>query len=169
MNVYLDEGFYAKPDTELLGYMGELGTRRVVFNALWLDGADSFSCLLEYEDGVTIEVSVENSYFTVTEQVLRHTGKVRCQVAAKAHITGTQTCRLVKKSNIFTLVIKPSLTEPAQRQASDTQGGSLLDDIRQAVNGLDSASDSTAEVISGVIADAIERDIADDEQPCASV
>ena len=154
MNIYLDKDYYAKPDSELLGYVGELGARVVDITGLRVTGADSYSCIIEYENGTAVEVPIVDSYFTVSQELLPSAQRVRCQIVAKAHISGSETCYLVKKSNIFTAVIKPSLS-------ADTPPGAdtLLGSIHKAAAGIDAASPEAAALISGVIAEAIEKDI----------
>ena len=159
MNIYLDEDFYAKTDSELFGYMGEKNTRLVDFTGLRLAGADSYTFIIEYGDGVKYEVPIENSCFTVTSQMLRAAGRIKCQVAAKAHYSGSEECRLIKKSNVFELVIMPSISGNIQPVPEQVMSGSLLDGIRQAVGKTDPTSPRAAEIITDVIADAIEQDI----------
>ena len=149
MNIYLDEDFYAKTDSELFGYMGEKNTRLVDFTGLRLAGADSY----------TYEVPIENSCFTVTSQMLRAAGRIKCQVAAKAPYSGSEECRLIKKSNVFELVIMPSISGNIQPVPEQVISGSLLDGIRQAVGKTDPTSPRATEIITDVIADAIEQDI----------
>ena len=159
MNVYLDSDFFAKPDRNILGYVGETNTREVVFNALRLNGADSFSCMIEYEDGVKYEVPVENSSFRVTGSLLRYPQKVKCQVLAKAQIEGTNTYRLVKKSNIFILDIMPSIDGEPEPVPSYEQSLSLLDRIKQIYDTGGTVSGDITNVITGVLANAIAADI----------
>ena len=159
MNVYLNSEFIAKPDDYVLGYVGEHNTRRVVFNALRLDGADSYSCLIEYTDGVKYEVPVENSYFTVTASMLRYPQTVKCQVLAKASISGTDAYRLVKKSNIFELEIAPSIDGDPQPVPTYEQTLSLLDRLSELVNN-GTLSENLAEMIRKTFVGAIEEDLA---------
>ncbi|MBO6140471.1 MAG: hypothetical protein J6O40_01645 [Ruminococcus sp.] len=160
MNVYLDKDFFAKPDRTILGYVGETNTREVSFNALWLDGADYFSCLIEYEDGIKYEVPIENSYFKVTASLLRYPQKVRCQVLAKAAIEGTSVYRLVKKSNVFLLEIKESIDNDPVPIPSYEESLSLLDQIRQVIDTKGVVTGDMTSVVKGILADAIAADIA---------
>ncbi|MCR5815421.1 MAG: hypothetical protein K6F91_00895 [Ruminococcus sp.] len=157
MNIYLDKDFYAKPDTELLGYVGELNTRIVDITGLNVINADSYYFIIEYDDEVKIEIPIINSYFTVTSAMLRAAGKVNCQIVAKSYYSGSEECRLVMKSNIFTLVIKPSISGNIQPLPDNE---SLLGGIRQAVDGVDIPSPKASRIITDVIADALEKDIA---------
>lgn len=163
MNVYLDKDFFAKPDRSILGYVGETNTREVVFKNLSLEGADSFSCVLEYEDGVKYEVPIEQQRFVVTGSLLRYPQKVKCQVLAKAQIERTDAYRLVKKSNIFLLDIAPSITGEPAPVPSYEESLSLLDQIRQII---DSGGVTTADItsiITGVLTSAIAADIEQEE------
>lgn len=163
MNIYLDEEFYAKPDTTLLGYVGEVSTRDVDVYGLRLDGADSFSCLIEYNDGVKYEVDIDNSRFRVTASLLRSPQRVKCQLLAKASIEGTDAYRLVKKSNVFELDIKPSITGDPQPIPSYEETLSLLDQIKQVIDsGGVTATDEVISIITGILAEAIASDIEED-------
>ena len=159
MNIYLDKDFFAKPDRTILGYVGETNTREVSFNALWLDGADIFTCLIEYDDVVKYEVPIENSKFKVSGSLLRYPQWVKCQVLAKAAISGTSAYRLVKKSSIFELEIKQSIDGDPEPVPSYEETLSLLDQIRQVINSGGVTTGKATNVIQGIIADAIAADI----------
>ena len=112
MIIDLNADFYAKPDTHLLGYVGETQAREIAFNGLSVDGADFYKMRLTYSDGVTYDVDITSGKYIIDGSLLRIIGNVKVQILAYA-VSGEQ-YSLVKKSNIFLLYVKPSLGgEPA--------------------------------------------------------
>jgi hypothetical protein len=164
MKIYIDSDYYAKPDTELLGYVGERSTREIDITGLRLTEADSFSFIIKYEDGVIYEAPIVNSFVHITSSMLRAAGRVKCQIVAKTYFSGTQVCSNTKKSNIFALVIKPAISGDIQPLPDDEQPrGSLLPGISEAVDGVELPSPQASRIITDVIADAIEKDISGKE------
>lgn len=77
-----------------------------------VDGADSYKMRLTYSDGITYDVDITSGKYIIDGSLLRIIGDVKVQILAYA-VSGEQ-YSLVKKSNIFSLFVKPSLGgEPA--------------------------------------------------------
>lgn len=162
MTIYLNNDYYARPDNHLLGYVGEHHTRMVYLSGSSVPGADSYSMVIEYSDGVKYEIDINNERFIVTDSILRSPQKVHCQILAKAAIEGTNAYMLVKKSNVFTLDIAKSIEGEPAPVPDYEQTLSLLDSIKQLISGGLSAAEVKS-VITAVLAQAIAGDIEQEE------
>lgn len=158
MIIVLDNDYYAKPSSTLLGYVGEQQSRRVKIENYYTENADLYSVIFEYEDGVKYEVDFHYGEFEVTASLLRSPQKVKCQILAKAVIQGTDAYRLVKKSNIFLLDIGKSIEGEPEPVPDYEETLSLLDKIRQMISG-DISAGEIKHIITVVLADAIAADI----------
>ena len=120
----------------MIGYVGETNARTIIFNGLSVDGADSYSMVIDYGDGENYEVDITDGTYTVDGSVLKRAGSVACQILAKkANADGTS-YTLVKKSNMFTLIIGKSIEgEPAPIPTYE-QALSILDNIIEQAGGV---------------------------------
>lgn len=158
MTIYLDKDYFAKPDSNVLGYVGETDSRTVNIKGLDVDGADSYSVVFCYENGNKYELEISDDKFTVGGSLLESAGTVSCQLLAKAAVEGTSVYRFVKKSNIFPLDVLPSVEGEPAPVPSYEQSLSLLDEIRKAINGSISAQEVVS-VITAALVNAISADI----------
>lgn len=140
MKIYIDENIYrAEPDSELLGYIGETNARTIEFEQPDVTGADSYRLRLRYSDNAVYDVPIIDNKIIVTASLLREVGYIECQwIATKAN---ADTYNLVAKSQIFNLIIKPSISDdvapiPPYEYALDT-----LDRIDKRLSNVDSAID----------------------------
>ena len=110
VKIYIDENIYrAEPDSELLGYMGETNARTIDFDQPIVEGADSYRLRLRYSDNAVYDVPIIDNKIIVTASLLREVGYIECQwIATKAN---ADTYNLVAKSQIFNLIIKPSISD----------------------------------------------------------
>lgn len=140
MKIYIDENIYrAEPDSELLGYIGETNARTIDFDQPIVESADSYRLRLRYSDNAVYDVPIIDNKIIVTASLLREVGYIECQwIATKAN---ADTYNLVAKSQIFNLIIKPSISDdvapiPPYEYALDT-----LDRIDKRLSNVDSAID----------------------------
>ena len=114
-------------DEPILGYIGEHNARTITFENLSVEGADHYRLRIEYTDRVSYEVEISEGSYTVTGSLLRSVQKVKAQIyAVKTDENGYE---LVKKSNIFHLVILPSLRGTPAAIPSFEASKSYLDEI----------------------------------------
>ena len=107
MNIKLNDAYFAKPDTRILGYMGEHRARTITFEGLAVEGADRYKLRIEYKDFVSYEIDITEGSYLIDGSILRSIQTVKCQIyAVKSTEDGYE---LVKKSQIFYLDIRPSL------------------------------------------------------------
>lgn len=133
MRVTIDENYTATPDNALFGYMGETNSRPVTFNGLTVDGADSYSLVIEYADGTAYEVDITDGTYTPTASVLHRSGRAQCQIHAKRQ--NGDSYELVKKSNVFGVYIGNSVTDDVAPIPSYEEALSVLDQIKKQANG----------------------------------
>ena len=110
MKIYIDENIYrADPDSELLGYMGETNARTIEFEQPIVEGADTYRLRLQYSDGAIYDVPIVDNKMIITASLLREVGEIQCQwIASKSN---GDTYDLVAKSQIFNLIIEPSISD----------------------------------------------------------
>ena len=110
VKIYIDENIYrAEPDSELLGYQGETNARTIDFDQPIVEGADSYRLRLQYSDNAVYDVPIIDNKIIVTASLLREVGYIECQwIATKAN---GDTYDLVAKSQIFNLIIEPSISD----------------------------------------------------------
>ena len=127
MTIYLDKDYFARPDSDLLGYVGEHQSRKVALCGYETEGADSYRLRIEYSDEVSYEIDITQGECIIDGSVLRSPQKVKAQLYALRAVNDSY--ELVKKSQVFLLAIKPSLSgEPAPIPTYE-QAQSLLDEI----------------------------------------
>lgn len=104
LRIKICNGFLAKCNFEILGYMGENNAR--IINVDQPDiGADTYALRIEYPDGVIYDAEIVDGKLTVTGSMLRDTGIVNCQWIA------TKGDELIGKSNVFELQIEISIED----------------------------------------------------------
>ena len=110
MKIYIDENIYrAEPDSELLGYQGETNARTIEFEQPIVEGADSYRLRLQYSDNAVYDVPIIDNKIIVTASLLREVGEIECQwIATKSN---GDTYDLVAKSQVFGLIIEPSISD----------------------------------------------------------
>lgn len=112
MKIMLNASYSARADFSCIGYVGETNARTITFEGLVIEGADSYKMRFEYPDGTSYEVDITDGSYTVGGSLLRCACEVQCQIFACKAVGDKY--ELVKKSNIFCLLIKQSLDgEPA--------------------------------------------------------
>ena len=129
MTISLDRDYRASPDDKLLGFIGETGSRVISLSGYACEGADSYSLIVDYGDGVSYELDMTNGSHIVEGSLLRREGSVLCQVLAKA-VDG-ETYSLVRKSNVFGLYISESLGEEAVPIPTYEEALGVLDEIKK--------------------------------------
>lgn len=107
MKIKLSSGYYATTDGKLLGYLGEIDSREIIVEGYETEGADLYKIRLSYDDGYQYDVVIENGKAEITASMLRAVGSVKVQVLAVA--VDDEIYTYIKKSNIFTAEIKPSI------------------------------------------------------------
>ena len=108
MTITLNSDYKARVDNPLLGYQGETNARTIDFNGLQVDRADKYVMRITYPFGVAYDLDITDGTYTVEGSVLCAIGTVKAQIMAYA--TSGEKYVLVKKSNIFELMIKPSIS-----------------------------------------------------------
>lgn len=108
MIITLDKTYYARVDSPLLGYIGETESRTITAQGYQTEGADRYILRLSYADGKQYDVDITSGTYNVQASLLRAVGNVKCQLLA-VKSTSADTYEYVKKSNIFTATIKPSV------------------------------------------------------------
>ena len=107
MKVMLNASYSARADFSCIGYVGETNARTITFEGLVIEGADSYKMRFEYPDGTSYEVDITDGAYTVGGSLLRCACEVQCQIFACKAVGDKY--ELVKKSNIFCLLIKQFL------------------------------------------------------------
>ena len=129
MTISLDRDYRASADSRLLGFIGETGSRVISLSGYQCEGADSYSLIVDYGDGVSYELDMTGGSHTVEGSLLRREGSVLCQVLAKA-VSG-ETYSLVRKSNVFELYILKSLGEDTIPIPTYEEAIGVLDEIKK--------------------------------------
>ncbi|MBR1663489.1 MAG: hypothetical protein IJ696_04085 [Ruminococcus sp.] len=163
MTIYLDENYFARPDHNVLGYVGETDSRSIYIQGLETDGADSYSIVICYDDGVKYELDITDGTLTVGGSLLRSAQTVSCQILAKAAVEGTNAYRYVKKSNIFPLDILDSIEGEPAPVPSYEQSLSLLDVIRKTINSGGVTRSDVKNIITSRLITALSADIQESE------
>ena len=110
MNIILDNNYYVSIDQKIIGYKGETDARKISFEGLAVDGADSYKLRIYYDDiEQAYDVPIENGQIIVNGSLLRKRGYVQAQVIACK--TDGDKFSMVKKSNVFSLEIGSSLID----------------------------------------------------------
>lgn len=140
MKIYIDENIYrAEPDSELLGYMGETNARTIEFEQPDVTGADSYRLRLRYSDNAVYDVPIIDNKIIVTASLLREVGEIECQwIATKSN---GDTYDLVAKSQIFNLIIKPSISDDIVPIPSYELAKATSDKVLTAVSTVQTAVD----------------------------
>lgn len=140
VKIYIDENIYrAEPDSELLGYQGETNARTIDFDQPIVEGADSYRLRLQYSDNAVYDVPIVDGKLTVTGSLLREVGEIECQwIATKSN---GDTYDLVAKSQIFNLIIEPSISDDIMPIPSYEIAKAVSDKVLSAVENVQSAVD----------------------------
>ena len=140
MKIYIDENIYrAEPDSELLGYMGETNARTIDFDQPIVEGADSYRLRLRYSDNAVYDVPIIDNKIIVTASLLREVGEIECQwIATKSN---GDTYDLVAKSQIFNLIIEPSISDDIMPIPSYEIAKAVSDKVLTAVSTVQTAVD----------------------------
>lgn len=110
MNIILDNNYYVSIDQKIIGYKGETDSRKISFEGLAVEGADSYKLRIYYDDiEQAYDVPIENGQIIVNGSLLRKRGYVQAQVIACK--SDGDKYSMVKKSNVFSLEIGSSLID----------------------------------------------------------
>ena len=110
MIITLDNNYIVRQNSTLIGFKGEVDARKITFEGLATEGADSYKLRISYDDEEpSYDVPIENGQIIISGSLLRKKGYVQAQVIARA-TTEDGKYSLVKKSNIFNLQIGTSLS-----------------------------------------------------------
>ena len=134
MRINLDRSYTARPESSVIGYVGETNAREIIFNGLSVDGADSYSMVIDYGDGENYEIDITDGTYTVGGAVLKREGTVTCQIRAKKANDDGTSYTLVKKSNMFTLIIGKSIEGEPTPIPTYEQALGILDQIKAQAN-----------------------------------
>ena len=147
MTITLSADYRASADDKLLGFIGETSARTITLSGYLCEGADTYSLVIDYGDGISYELDMTGGSHTVEGSLLRREGSVLCQVLAKAYADDSYT--LVKKSNVFELYIAGSLTDETAPIPTYEEALSVLDEIKKKA-GVKSEIGTTVGILSGV-------------------
>ena len=111
MTIRLNQSYDVSLSDTVMGYVGETNARTISFQNLETQGADSYKMRIEYPDGISYEVDISEGSYTVDGSLLRQECTVKCQI--QAYKTNGEEYTLVKKSEVFPLVIQSSLNGEA--------------------------------------------------------
>ena len=136
-----NNSYTANVSDRLLGYQGETNAREIQFSGLEVEGADTYKMKLLYADGVAYEVGIADGKYTIDGSLLRTLGEVECQIfACKSQEDGNY--QLVKKSNIFKLLVKGSINNQVAPIPTFEQAQGALDKVLKLV--VDTSADREA-------------------------
>lgn len=140
MKIYIDENIYrAEPDSELLGYQGETNARTIDFDQPIVEGADTYRLRLRYSDNAVYDVPIIDNKIIVTVSLLREVGEIECQwIATKSN---GDTYDLVAKSQVFGLIIEPSISDDIVPIPSYELAKATSDKVLTAVSTVQTAVD----------------------------
>lgn len=138
MKIYIDDTSYkAEPFSRLLGYIGETNARTINFEQPIVEGADNYRLRLQYSDGAIYDVPIIDNKMIITASLLREVGEINAQWIA----TKSNTYDLVAKSQIFGLIIEPSISDDVAPIPPYEYALDVLDNIDQRLSNVDSAID----------------------------
>lgn len=129
MVIRLSEDYRASADDKLLGFIGETSARRITLSGYLCEGANAYSMVVDYGDGVSYELDMTDGSHLIEGSLLRREGSVLCQVLAKAFEGDSY--NLVKKSNVFELYIAQSLDGETAPIPTYEEALSVLDEIKK--------------------------------------
>lgn len=126
-------------DTYLLGYMGETNARTIDFDQPIVEGADSYRLRLRYSDNAVYDVPIIDNKIIVTASLLREVGEIECQwIASKSN---GDTYDLIAKSQVFGLIIEPSISDDIVPIPSYELAKATSDKVLTAVSTVQTAVD----------------------------
>ena len=134
-----EESYKAILDNELLGYIGETNARTIEFEQPVVEGADSYRLRLRYSDNAVYDVPIVDNKILITASLLREVGEIECQwIATKSN---GDTYDLVAKSQVFGLIIEPSISDDIMPIPSYEQAKAISDKVLSAVEDMQVAID----------------------------
>lgn len=125
MTIYLNPNYDAITSNPLLGYVGENNSREICFEGLKVNGADYYKIRFHYPDKIEYDVEIIDNKIIVGGSLLRMAGEIKAQIIAYKSVGDTY--QLVRKSNIFYLIIRQSLDESVAPVPSYEQTLELLE------------------------------------------
>ena len=145
MLIKLSHDYTAICSENLLGYVGETSSRTIHFAGLNVEGADLYKLRVHYADETAYEVEITDGKYIIDGSILREAGEVKCQIFACKR-NGDNSYELVKKSDIFRLVIKASLNGEIAPVPTFEQAQGVLEDILTAKNEVETAVENANEI-----------------------
>lgn len=139
MIISVDKDYYITADFSILGYVGEVNSRKITFEDYQCCGADFYKMRFKYPDGVTYDVDISNGTYTIDGSILRCVGDVSIQIFACRH--NDTNYEYVKKSNIITKHICRSLDGETASIPTYEQSVEALEKVMSAARELKIATD----------------------------
>ncbi|MBQ9374997.1 MAG: hypothetical protein IJU04_01485 [Ruminococcus sp.] len=124
------DNYKVDADKVFLGYVGETNAREIDVNQPSIWGVSDYRIRIEYPDKTVYELPVRSNAISITGSILRCPCVVKMQwLAVKAN---GDSYELVAKSNIFSGVIKPSISDNIAPVPSYEQSKTVLDRVLEA-------------------------------------
>lgn len=139
MKIKINNNYHISISSKLLGYQGETNARTIEFEQPVVEGADSYRLRLQYSDGAIYDVPIIDNKMIITASLLREVGYIECQwIATKSN---GDTYDLVAKSQVFGLIIEPSISDDIVPIPSYELAKATSDKVLTAVSTVQTAVD----------------------------
>lgn len=128
IKIQITENFFACPKSVIIGNSGEIGSRKIYFDAPDASGANVYICRFLMPDGLTVyETIVQDNICTVPAVVLYEMGEGYMQWVAR-----DSTGQLIAKSNLISYEVLRSLSD-------ETTPVPVVEDTESAVSRINDA------------------------------